>query len=174
MSVDTKFWEKQYRWSRLHQEYERNHPNPQIDHRSIFPMRSFGGRMTIERQTPSNFPQTIKKTKILIDRSHENITLSEEYNTMISDERCFPVMRINNQDTCFLEEIINVYNFYFDELKVSLKQRAKTLHLAMAYFTQTIMRCPCLQKAEIGIIAATSFLLASKFDEIDYHLPNIK
>lgn len=96
------------------------------------------------------------------------------YSLMLSDERVYPVMRTYNPDTNYLEESINVYKFYFDELKHSFKQRMKTMHLAMAYFTQTIMRWPCLQRSEIGIIAASSFLWASKFDEIDYNLPSIK
>lgn len=82
-------------------------------------------------------------------------------------------MRVFNPETNYLEEAINVYKFYFTEIKYTLKQRMQTLHLAMAYFTQTVMRCPCLQKSEIGIIAASAFLCASKFDEIDYSLPSI-
>lgn len=41
----------------------------------------------------------------------------------------------------------------------------------MAYFTQTMMRCPNLRKNEVGVIAAASLMVASKFDELDYHLP---
>lgn len=82
-------------------------------------------------------------------------------------------MRYNNAETNYLSEAINVYKFYFDDCQYNLKQRKQTLHLAMAYFTQTVMRCPCLQKSEIGIIAASALLLASKFDEIDYSLPSI-
>lgn len=67
-----------------------------------------------------------------------------------------------------------MYKFYFDEIQHNLTQRKQTLHLAMTYFTQTIMRCPWLQKSEIGIIASSALLLASKFDEIDYSLPSIK
>lgn len=93
---------------------------------------------------------------------------------MLQDEKYFPRMRVFNRETKYLEDAINIYKFYFKELKYSLKQRTQTLHLAMAYFTQTVMRCPCLQQSEIGIIAATSFLCASKFDEIDYELPSIK
>jgi hypothetical protein len=96
------------------------------------------------------------------------------YETMMNDERVFPVMRVYNNETNYLEESVNVYKFYFNEIMKHLKQRMKTMHLAMAYFTQTIMRCPCLQKSEIGIIAVTALLLASKFDEIDYSLPTIK
>ena len=93
---------------------------------------------------------------------------------MLVDERIYPVMRIYKPEAKYLVEAINVYKFYFNELKHNLDQRMQTLHLAFAYFTQTIMRCPCLQKSEIGIIAACSFLCASKFDEIDYALPSIK
>lgn len=82
-------------------------------------------------------------------------------------------MRFNNLETNYLSEAINVYKFYFDDVLYNLKQRKQTLHLAMTYFTQTVMRCPCLQKSEIGIIAASALLLASKFDEIDYSLPSI-
>ena len=81
---------------------------------------------------------------------------------------------MHNPETNYLSEVINVYKFYFDEIRYNLNQRKQTLYLAMAYFTQTIMRCPCLQKSEIGIIASSALLLASKFDEIDYSLPSIK
>lgn len=83
-------------------------------------------------------------------------------------------LRMYNPGTQYQSEILNVYKFYFEEIQYNLTQRKQTLYLAMAYFTQTIMRCPWLQKSEIGIIASSALLLASKFDEIDYSLPSIK
>lgn len=99
---------------------------------------------------------------------------SESLAIMLHDEKIQPVMRLFNQETKFMEELINVYKFYFNDVKPNLKQRTRTMHLALAYFTQTVMRWPCLQKSEIGIIAASAFLCASKFDEIDYNLPSIR
>lgn len=89
---------------------------------------------------------TKRNSFIVETKLEEESKYIDLYKGMLGDEKLFPVMRIFNKEAKYLSDSINVYKFYFNELQYSLKQRPQTLHLAMAYFTQTIMRCPCLQK----------------------------
>ena len=87
-----------------------------------------------------------KKNRKIRERKMDEITHRDAFLSMMGDEKLFPVMRIYNEDTKHLDEVVQVYKFYFDDIYTQLRQQARTMHLAMAYFTQTIMRCPCLQK----------------------------
>lgn len=129
------------------------------------------------KTTPKIKPDpTVGKTKkrhTLYDRTHEEMTSAEYYETMLLDEKTFPKMRVYSDRIRYLEEAKNIYKFYFKEAYQALEQRKQTCHLAMAYFTQTVMRCPNLKMNELGVIAVAALFCASKFDEIDYHLPPI-
>ena len=95
-------------------------------------------------KTTSNYSKKPLSHKIKIFKDNiikeEEDLIKDNYECMIEDEAHYPVMRMYKTDTKFLKYAINVYKFYFNEIKYSLKQRTQTLHLAMAYFSQTIMR----------------------------------
>ena len=174
MSVDIKSWETYLRRSSNNDEIKKNSNNFTSNYRHVY---NFHNSIITTSTTPKIDENRIKsksKSTKLQDFYSEKDALSEEYDNMLAEEKSLPIMRIYNNDARYLEELINVYHFYFDELKSTFKQRPRTLHLAMEYFNQIVMRCPWLQKSEIGIIAASSFLWASKFDEIDYNLPRIE
>ena len=95
-------------------------------------------------KTMSNyFKRAIKQSKIRKFKRNigkEENLLKDNYINMIVDETHYPVMRMYNTDTKFFKDAMNVYKFYFNEVKDSLTQPSQTLHLAMAYFSQTIIR----------------------------------
>mmetsp|Transcript_1319 Transcript_1319/g.1431 ORF Transcript_1319/g.1431 Transcript_1319/m.1431 type:complete len:335 (+) Transcript_1319:36-1040(+) len=124
----------------------------------------------MQREPDFTQGKTVKVLSVY-DRTHEELKPADYYPVMLQDELAFPNMRLYNEQTLYLEEIPNVFQFYFREIQSSLGQNKQTLHLAMAYFTQTIMRCPNLRRNEIGVIAASAMFCACKFDEIDYNLP---
>jgi hypothetical protein len=109
----------------------------------------------------------------LYDRRPEELTLGDYYVTMKQHENKQNGLRVYNPRIQHTEEIVNVFKFYFKEGYKALEQRKQTCHLAISYFTQTIMRCPNLKKNEIGVIATASLMCASKFDEVDYFLPPV-
>lgn len=105
------------------------------------------------------------------DRILEELSSAEYLQHMMQDEANYMKLRVYKPEVRYYEEIGNVYRFIFEDGYYNLQQRTQTCHLAMAYFTQTIMRCPNLKKNEIGVISAAALMVASKFDELDYNLP---
>lgn len=83
-----------------------------------------------------------------------------------------PRMRVYNSDVRFQAHLINVYKYYFFDCHHSIQQRYRTIHLAMAYFTQSLMRITDISFRELELLIPTCLLLASKLDEIDYNLPS--
>ena len=63
-------------------------------------------------------------------RKFEEFEPDEWYMIMLKDEK-FPVKPTNIK---YFEEVVNVHRFYFKEARKLLKQRTRTLHLAMDYF----------------------------------------
>lgn len=137
MSVDNKYWNLRGRYPIPIRENDRQY-------RNIFKgQRTSHSKLQYHKH---NVQKTDKKKHIPKMKYDDDIKFSETYNIMLTDERIYPVMRVYKPEAKYLDEAINVYKFYFNELKHNLNQRTQTLHLAFAYFTQTIMRCPCLQK----------------------------
>ena len=114
--------------------------------------------------------QRTKHLSSVHSREDEELKPADYYTSMLLDEINLVKMRIYNESIPHWEELVNVHRFFFKEAREWLFQKEQTSHLAMEYFVQTIMRCPNLKRNEMGIIAVTSLLLASKFDEIDYSL----
>jgi hypothetical protein len=137
MSVDNKYWDLQVRQPRPVRDSNGQYRNTFRVKRSSDTSNRFHKLSTRQNKRKVYNPKF---------NYTDNITFSETYITMLSDERIYPVMRMYKPEAKYLAEAVNVYKFYFNELKHNLDQRMQTLHLAFAYFTQTIMRCPCLQK----------------------------
>lgn len=74
------------------------------------------------------------------DRTSEEPTPNEIYLTMRQDEDRQLHLRKYDPYISHTEEITNVFKFYFKEASQKLQQRKQTCHLAMTYFTETIMR----------------------------------
>lgn len=74
------------------------------------------------------------------DRTDEEMTPAEYYDFMIEDEQNLPNLRLYNERIQHMEEAVNVFKFYFKDCYQRLEQRKQTCHLAMTYFTETIMR----------------------------------
>ena len=142
MSVDIKSWETYLRRSSNNDEFKKNSNNFTSNYRHVY---NFHNSIITTSTTPKIDENSIKsksKSTKLQDFYSEKDALSEEYDNMLAEEKSLPIMRIYNNDARYLEELINVYHFYFDELKSTFKQRPRTLHLAMEYFNQIVMRCP--------------------------------
>ena len=75
------------------------------------------------------------KRETLYDRKFEEISLQEYYEEMLKDEKANTKVK----HVRYYEECINIFQFYFEEGRNILYQRKQTLHLAMTYFTQTIL-----------------------------------
>ena len=103
---------------------------------------------------------------------NENINQAVNYRTMLEDEKITPNTRVFNDKARFQTHLINVYKYFFNDWNKSIQQRHQTLHLAIAFFTQVIMRNNRITFQEVELLIPTSLLLASKLDEIDYNLPS--
>lgn len=104
----------------------------------------------------------------------EDINQAVNYRTMLMDERLHPQARIYNDHARFQIHIINVYKYFFTDCHQSIQQRYQTLHLAIGYFTQLIMKIHGLSFQTVEMLIPTCLLLASKLDEIDYNLPSFE
>ena len=93
---------------------------------------------------------------------------------MLSDEMIQPNFRIYNPKPKFETYFKDIYKYYFLDCHYSIQQRYQTLHLAMSYFTQSIMGLSNINHKNIDLLAATCLLLGSKLDEIDYNLPSFE
>lgn len=96
------------------------------------------------------------------------------YRIMLSDEKMHPIMRTFNPNAKYLEHFFDCYSYYFKNCHKTIKQRYQTLHLAIGYFTQWMMKSTQLHHTQIELCVATCLLLASKYDEIDYNLPSFE
>lgn len=147
--------------------------NPSITERYRNPVYyeiSYNFSSLFKRPEHDSKERNNKRIANLYNRESEELKPDEYYSCMLQDESNFPKMRIYKESVPHHCEIVNVYKFLFKDAAQWLHQSNQTLHLAMEYYIQTAMRCPNLKKSEIGIIAVTWLLIASKFDEIDYNL----
>lgn len=81
-----------------------------------------------------------KQRDSVYDRRLEDLQPADYYYTMLQYEKSSPTSRVYNEKIMYLEEVVPVFKFYFKECYQKLEQRKQTCHLAMAYYTQTIMR----------------------------------
>ena len=93
---------------------------------------------------------------------------------MLKDEKLQTQTRVYNDHARFQIHIINVYKYFFTDCHKSIQQRYSTLHLAISYFTQLLMRIHGLSFQTVEMLIPTCLLLASKLDEIDYNLPSFE
>ena len=105
---------------------------------------------------------------------NEDINQAVNYRIMIEDEKIYPQTRIFNDHARFQIHLINVYKYFFADCQKSIQQRYRTLHLAIGYFTQLIMKTHGLSFQNVELLIPTWLLLASKLDEIDYNLPSFE
>ena len=105
---------------------------------------------------------------------NEDINQALNYRTMLEDEKIFPNTRKFNDQAKFQTHLINVYKYFFNDWYKGIQQRHQTLHLAMAFFTQVIMRNNGIRFQDLELLIPTALILASKVDEIDYNLPSFE